>query len=45
VKLFVCQNSSEFVELTGPETLEMVVEDFWKVPKPLELHYLFDLEQ
>ena len=45
VKLFVCQNSSEMVELTGPETLEMVVEDFWKVPKPLELHYLFDLEQ
>jgi len=45
VKLFVCQNSTEYIELTGPETLEMVVEDFWKVPKPLELHYLFDLEQ
>jgi len=45
VKLFVLQNSTEFIELTGPETLEMVVEDFWKVPKPLELHYLFDLEQ
>ena len=43
-KLFViCQTSNQYVELTGPETLDMVVEDFWKVPKPLELHYLFDL--
>ena len=44
LKLFViCQTSTQYVELTGPETLDMVVEDFWKVPKPLELHYLFDL--
>ena len=43
-KLFViCQTSNQYVELTGPETLDMVVEDFWKVPRPLELHYLFDL--
>ena len=43
-KLFViCTTSSEFIELTGPETLDMVVEDFWKVQKPLELHYLFEL--
>ena len=44
LKLFVvCTPSSEHVELTGPETLDMVVEDFWKVQKPLELHYLFEL--
>ena len=44
LKLFViCQTSNQYVELTGPETLDMVIEDFWKVQKPLELHYLFDL--
>ena len=43
-KLYViCQTSNQYVELTGPETLDMVVEDFWKIPKPLELHFLFDL--
>ena len=44
LKLFViCTTSSQYVELTGPETLDMVKSDFWKVDKPLELHYLFDL--
>lgn len=38
VKLFVF-NSGSYVELTGPETLEMVTEDYWKVNKPLELYY------
>jgi len=45
MKIHVCQVPGQYIELTGPETLEMVVEDYWKVAKPLELHYQFDLEQ
>jgi E3 ubiquitin-protein ligase RNF1/2 len=43
MKIHVCQVPGQYIELTGPETLEMVVEDYWKVAKPLELHYQFDL--
>jgi len=43
MKIYVCQVPGQYIELTGPETLEMVVEDYWKVAKPLELHYQFDL--
>jgi len=44
MKIFVLSNEvpGEYIELTGPETLEMVVEDYWKVPRPLELHYKCD---
>eukprot|EP00092_Neocalanus_flemingeri_P038132 GFUD01041504.1.p1 GENE.GFUD01041504.1~~GFUD01041504.1.p1 ORF type:complete len:360 (-),score=109.19 GFUD01041504.1:144-1223(-) len=44
MKIHVCQVPGQYIELTGPETLEMVLEDFWKVAKPLELHYQFDME-
>jgi len=43
IKIHVCQIPGQYIELTGPETLEMVLEDYWKVAKPLELHYQFDL--
>ena len=43
MKIHVCQVPGQYIELTGPETLEMVVEDYWKVTKPMELHYQFDL--
>lgn len=43
MKIHVCQVPGQYIELTGPETLEMVVEDYWKVAKPLELHYQFDM--
>jgi len=43
IKFFVCPTPGQYVELTGPETLEMVVEDYWKYAKPLELHYLFSM--
>lgn len=43
IKLFVF-HTGDYVELTGPETLEMVKEDFWKNNKrPLELFYQFEL--
>jgi len=44
IKFHVCQTPGQYIELTGPETLEMVVEDYWKYAKPLELHYQFKLE-
>jgi len=44
MQIHVKEASGQYVELTGPETLEMVVEDYWKVAKPLELHYQFDLK-
>eukprot|EP00092_Neocalanus_flemingeri_P034797 GFUD01037869.1.p1 GENE.GFUD01037869.1~~GFUD01037869.1.p1 ORF type:complete len:351 (+),score=106.51 GFUD01037869.1:75-1127(+) len=44
MKIHVCQVPGQYIELTGPETLEMVIEDFWKVAKPLELHYQFDMK-
>jgi len=43
MKIHVCQIPGQYIELTGPETLEMVLEDYWKVAKPLELHYQFDI--
>jgi len=44
IKFYVCPTPGQYIELTGPETLEMVVEDYWKYAKPLELHYLFTME-
>lgn len=43
LRIHVCQNPGQYVELTGPETLEMVLEDYWKVAKPIELHYEFEV--
>jgi len=45
MKIHVCQIPGQYIELTGPETLEMVLEDYWKVAKPLELHYQFDIRE
>jgi len=43
LRIHVCQNPGQYIELTGPETLEMVLEDYWKVAKPIELHYEFNV--
>jgi len=44
IKLFVF-HQGEYLELTGPETLEMVKEDYLKKNnRPLELYYLINLE-
>jgi hypothetical protein len=44
LKIYVYQTpgpGTELIELTGPETLEMVLEDYWKVAKPMELFFEF----
>jgi len=42
VKLFIF-HSGDYIELTGPETLEMVKEDYMKKgSRPLDLHYMLD---
>lgn len=46
LKIYVYQTpgpGTELIELTGPETLEMVLEDYWKVTKPMELFYEFEV--
>jgi len=46
LKIYVYQTpgpGTELIELTGPETLEMVLEDYWKVAKPMELFYEFEV--
>jgi len=40
IKFHVSPVSGQYIELTGPETLEMVLEDYWKLnSKTLELYY------
>jgi len=46
LKIYIYQTpgpGTELTELTGPETLEMVIEDYWKVLKPMELYYEFEV--
>jgi len=46
LKIYVYQTpgpGTGLIELTGPETLEMVLEDYWKVTKPMELFYEFEV--
>jgi len=48
IKIYVYQTpgpATELIELTGPETLEMVLEDYWKVARPMELYYEFELRE
>lgn len=42
IKFHVSPVAGQYIELTGPETLEMVLEDYWKSnSKTLELYYDF----
>lgn len=48
LKIYVYQTpgpATELIELTGPETLEMVLEDYWKVARPMELYYEFEVKE
>ena len=39
------QFSDQILIVTVPETLEMVVEVYWKVTKPMELHYQEEVDR